>query len=59
MSYENDLIKKITGGIGAIKRKEKTPKEANIGASLNKLKDMNIGQWEELMAKYKEAVKSN
>lgn len=59
MSYENDLIKKITGGIGAIKRKEKTPKEANIGASLNKLKDMNIGQWEELMSKYKEAVKSN
>lgn len=52
MSYENDLIKKIIGGIGgigAITRKEKTPKEANIGASLNKLKDINIGQYDDLM----------
>jgi hypothetical protein len=58
MSYESDLIKKITGGIGAIKRKEKTPEEAGLGKFLNALKATNEGQYDDYLKKYKEAVES-
>lgn len=55
-SYEENLIRKITGGIGAIKRKEKTPAEAGLGTALNQLKTLNPGQHSDLMEKYKEAI---
>jgi hypothetical protein len=57
MGYESDLIKKITGGIGAINRGEKTPKEANLGKFLTALKSVNEGQYDDLMLKYKDATK--
>jgi hypothetical protein len=57
MSYENDLIKKITGAIGSIKRKEVSIKDAKVGIFLNKLKEVNIGQYDELLKTYKDAIK--
>ncbi len=53
---EEKLIRKITGGIGAIKRLEKTPEQANLGSSLNQLAKLNPGQWADLMVLYKEAI---
>jgi len=58
MAYEEDLIKKIKGGIGAIKRKEKSPKEAKLGVSLNNLLKVNPGMHKDLMEEYKEAVEA-
>lgn len=55
-AYEEVLIRKIKGGIGAIKRMEKTPKEAALGSHLNNLQKLNPGQWSDLMIEYKEAI---
>ncbi len=54
--YEEQLIRKITAGTGAIKRGTKTPAEAGLGRMLNQLEKLNPGMHEELMAKYKDAV---
>lgn len=56
MSFETDLIKKITGGTASIKRGEKSPKDACLGVLFNKLKQVNEGQYDDLMIKYKDAV---
>lgn len=55
-AYEEKLIQKITGGIGAIKRKEKTAAEAGLGSALNQLAKINPGQHKDLMDSYKEAI---
>ena len=34
----------------------KSPKEAGVGSSLNRLKGLNIGLYEDLLAKYKKVV---
>ena len=52
---EDHLIKKIKGGILAIKN-GKTPQEANVGFSLNRLKEINRPMYDELMNDYKYAV---
>lgn len=56
MSYESDLIKKIKGGIIGIKNKTKTPAEAKLGVLFNALKPINLGQYDELMSEYKNAL---
>ena len=56
MSYETDLIKKITGGMSAIKNKIKTPKEAGLGIFFTKLKEVNQGQYDEKMLEYKKIL---
>jgi hypothetical protein len=56
MGYESDLIRRITGGIGAISRGEKTPKQAGLGKFFAVLKPINVGQHDELMEKYKQII---
>jgi hypothetical protein len=58
MSYEADLIRKITGGISGIKNKTKTPAEAKLGSLFKSLKEINIGQHDELMNNYKAALET-
>ena len=47
---EEQLIRKIKGGIFGIKNKTKTPVSANLGPFLNKLKEVNEGQYDSLLA---------
>lgn len=54
---ETLLIKKIRGGIIGIKNGSKSPSEISLGSALNRLKEINEGQYEEYMLKYKEALK--
>lgn len=56
MSYESDLIRKITGGISGIKNKTKTPADAKLGKLFTALKTVNLGQHDELMNNYKEVL---
>jgi hypothetical protein len=51
---EQQLIKKITGGLMGIKLGTKEPKD--IAILLNKLKPINPGMYEEFFEKYKNLV---
>jgi hypothetical protein len=55
---EDLLIRKIKGGINAIKGGRKSPQEAGVGVSLNRLKAINEPMYDELMAQYKRAVET-
>lgn len=50
---EDQLIKKIKGGILGMRNGTKHPKE--VAPLLNKLKPLNVGMFEELMNDYKKA----
>ena len=54
--FEDQLIRKITGGIAAIKRGDKSPEDAKLGGMLNTLKGINLPMHEELMNNYKAAL---
>jgi len=56
--YEESLIRKITACTGAIKRGDKAPSQTDAGKMLAALKPLNLGMYEELVAKYKDAVES-
>ena len=56
MTTEELCIQNIERGIRAIRMGTKSPKEAGIGSSLNRLKDLNVGMYEDLLAKYKRVV---
>jgi hypothetical protein len=56
MTSEEIYIKNIENGIRALKMRTKTPSEANVGFSLNKLKLVNIGLYEDYIQKYKKAL---
>jgi len=56
MITEEIYIKNIENGIRALKLRTKTPSETQVGVFLNKLKGLNIGMYEELLEKYKEAL---
>ena len=49
--------KKVLGAINAIKNSTLTPAEAGIGKILNSLKTLDEPLYNELMKKYKEALK--
>ena len=51
---QEQLIKKITGGIMGIKNGTKEPKE--VAPFLNRLKDINEGMYDDYLKKYKEAL---
>ncbi len=55
-SYEEELIKKIESGIRALRLRSKEPKDTGCGVALNKLKDINIGMYDEYLLKYKNAL---
>ncbi len=54
---EHLLIKKIEGGIRAIRFGHASGSELSIGSWLAKLKPLNEGMYDELLSKYAEAVK--
>lgn len=54
---EEILIKKIENGIRAIRMGNKTPQEANINESLERLKKLNEGMYLDLNNKYVNVVK--
>lgn len=56
MSGEELYIKHIENGIRSIKNGSKTIQEANVGLSLNKLKQVNEGLYEDYLKKYKEVL---
>jgi len=56
MSAEEMYIKHIDNGIRSIVNGTKTVKEANVGMSLNKLKTVNEGLYEDYLKKYKEVL---
>jgi hypothetical protein len=56
MSTEEMYIQHIENGIRSILNGSKSAKEANVGMSLNKLKDINIGMYEDYLKKYKEVL---
>jgi hypothetical protein len=51
---EQQLIKKITGGLFGIKIGTKSPKE--VAVLLNKLKPINPGMYEDFLEKYKKLI---
>ena len=53
---EEDLIRKIKGGTNALKNKTKTLAESNLAPHFLRLKVLNIGMYEELLAKYKQVL---
>lgn len=55
-NMEEILIKNVRNGIRAIRMGTKTPSEANVGVSLNKLKSLNEGMYLELMEDYKKVL---
>ena len=56
MSAEEMYIRHIENGIRSIVNGTKTVKEANVGMSLNKLKTVNEGLYEDYLKKYKEVL---
>jgi len=56
MSAEELYIKHIENGIRSILNGSKSVKEANVGISLNKLKQVNEGLYEDYLKKYKEVL---
>lgn len=50
---EQTLIRKIKGAMMGIKIGSKTPKDANVGLYLNKLKDLNQPMYDQLLSEYK------
>jgi hypothetical protein len=58
MDTESLYIKHIENGIRTILNGSKTPKEAKVGVSLMKLKEVNEGLYMDYLEKYKKAVAS-
>ena len=56
MSAEELYIKHIENGIRSIINGSKTVKDANVGISLNKLKQVNEGLYQDYLKKYKEVL---
>lgn len=53
---EDLLIKNLKNGIRAIRLGTKTPQEASLGSQFTKLKPLNYGQYEMLLAEYAKVV---
>lgn len=53
---EDILIKNVQNGMRAIRLGTKTIAEANVGLSLNKLKEINEGLYLDYMKQYKELL---
>lgn len=54
-TMEDQLIRKVKGGILGIKTGTKTP--AEVAKNLNRLKEVNLGMYDELLPKYTAALK--
>jgi hypothetical protein len=58
MSSEELYIKNIEQAFNDIKKGFKLPNETNIGKSLNRLKEINIGLYEDYLSDYKKILKN-
>lgn len=58
MTIEDCYIKKIECGIRGIKLGTKKPSEININNTLEKLKVVNVGMYEDLLDKYVKTMES-
>lgn len=56
MSMEDVYVKHIENGIRGIRLGTKTPLEAKVAQSFERLKKVNEGMHQDLMAKYKKVV---
>ena len=56
MTAEELYIKNIEAGIRAIRMGTKEPSETRAPVSLNKLKEVNVGLYEDYLAKYKNVL---
>ena len=57
MGADELYIKNIESGIRALRLRNKTASEANVGSNLNRLKILNEGMYLEYLEKYKKALK--
>lgn len=55
-SFEEELIRKIEAGIRALRLRTKEPKDTGCAVALNRLKEINVGMYEEYLQKYKKAL---
>jgi hypothetical protein len=56
MKAEELYIKNIESGIRAIRMGSKEPNDTRAPVSLNKLKEVNVGLYEDYLAKYKRVL---
>ena len=56
MSSEDMYIKNIENGIRAIRLGTKSPKDVNLSSSFEKLKNTNLGMYQDLLERYKHIV---
>jgi len=56
MKAEELYIKNIESGIRAIRMGSKKPNDTRAPVSLNKLKEVNVGLYEDYLAKYKRVL---
>ena len=56
MTAEELYIKNIEAGIRAIRMGTKEPSDTRAPVSLNKLKEVNVGLYEDYLAKYKRVL---
>jgi hypothetical protein len=56
MTAEELYIKNIEAGIRAIRMGTKEPSDTRAPVSLNKLKEVNVGLYEDYLAKYKNVL---
>jgi hypothetical protein len=54
---EEIYVSRIENGIRAIRKGTKTPNEVNVHLWLNKLKNLNDGLYDDLLAKYVKVIK--
>lgn len=55
-SFEEELIRKIEAGIRALRLRTKEPKDTGCAVALNKLRDINVGMYDDYLEKYKNAL---
>ncbi len=58
MSMEELCIENIEKGIRLIRSGKKSPKEARLGVYFKRLKELNVGMYEDLIAEYKRVVEN-
>lgn len=59
MTQEEYYVKYIESGIRGIKLGTKKPQETNVSKFFEKLRDINIGLYDDLMEQYKVAVENH
>ena len=58
MTIEEDCIRHIENGLRSLRLRSKSPPELKMGVYLNKLKELNIGLYEDYLEKYKKALEN-